>query len=141
MKQQMINEMTLRFVSRSANEAFARAAAAAFVAQLDPTVEQVYDIKTAVSEAVTVSVRAIFPESTASIISSMVMTLVTLAGARRSWELDSYRMVPVATSISTALFPATSSAAADTGSANRHSDRISAAAHIIRFIIIPPNDS
>ena len=38
MKQQMINEMTLRFVSRSANEAFARAAAAAFVAQLDPTV-------------------------------------------------------------------------------------------------------
>lgn len=53
MKQQMINEMTLRFVSRSANEAFARAAAAAFVAQLDPTVEQVYDIKTAVSEAVT----------------------------------------------------------------------------------------
>ena len=69
------------------------------------------------------------------------MTLVTLAGARRSWELDSYRMVPVATSISTALFPATSSAAADTGSASRHSDRISAAAHIIRFIIIPPNDS
>ena len=53
MKQQMINEMTLRFVSRSANEAFARAAAAAFVAQLDPTVDQVYDIKTAVSEAVT----------------------------------------------------------------------------------------
>ena len=57
MKQQMINEMTLRFVSRSANEAFARAAAAAFVAQLDPTVEQVYDIKTAVSEAVTNAIK------------------------------------------------------------------------------------
>lgn len=53
MKQQKINEMTMSFLSRSANEAFARAAAAAFVAQLDPTVEQVYDIKTAVSEAVT----------------------------------------------------------------------------------------
>ena len=47
------NEMTLRFVSRSANEAFARTAAAAFIAQMDPTVEQIYDIKTAVSEAVT----------------------------------------------------------------------------------------
>lgn len=47
------NEMTMRFLSRSANEAFARAAAAAFIAQMDPTVEQIYDIKTAVSEAVT----------------------------------------------------------------------------------------
>lgn len=53
MKQQKINEMTLSFLSRSSNEAFARAVAAAFVAQLDPTIEQVYDIKTAVSEAVT----------------------------------------------------------------------------------------
>lgn len=53
MKPEKINEMTLRFVSRSANEGFARAAAAAFIAQLDPTVEQLYDIKTAVSEAVT----------------------------------------------------------------------------------------
>lgn len=47
------NEMTLRFLSRSNNEAFARTAAAAFLAQLDPTMEQVYDVKTAVSEAVT----------------------------------------------------------------------------------------
>ena len=46
-------KVTLRFPSRSANEGFARSAAAAFLAQLDPTVEQVYDIKTAVSEAVT----------------------------------------------------------------------------------------
>mgnify|MGYP005813173339 FL=1 len=45
--------MTLTIPSRSANEAFARMAVAAFVAQLDPTVEELCDIKTAVSEAVT----------------------------------------------------------------------------------------
>ena len=44
LKKDRINEVTLRFLSRSANESFARAAAAAFIAQLDPTVEQVYDI-------------------------------------------------------------------------------------------------
>ncbi len=53
LKKDRINQMTLRFPSRSTNEGFARAAATAFIAQLDPTVEQVYDIKTAVSEAVT----------------------------------------------------------------------------------------
>ncbi len=53
LKKDRLNQMTLRFPSRSTNEGFARAAAAAFIAQLDPTVEQVYDIKTAVSEAVT----------------------------------------------------------------------------------------
>ena len=53
LKKDRLNEVTLRFPSRSDNEGFARTAAAAFLAQLDPTVEQVYDIKTAVSEAVT----------------------------------------------------------------------------------------
>ncbi len=53
LKQDRINQVTLRFESRSANEGFARAAAAAFIAQLDPTVEQINDIRTAVSEAVT----------------------------------------------------------------------------------------
>ena len=47
------NEMTITFLSRSANEAFSRSAAAAFFSQLDPTVEELADIKTAVSEAVT----------------------------------------------------------------------------------------
>lgn len=47
------NQMTLTFPSYSANEAFARTAVAAFVAQLDPTVEELGDLKTAVSEAVT----------------------------------------------------------------------------------------
>ena len=62
MKPECINEMTLRFPSRSANEAFARAAAAAFIAQLDPTVEQIYDIKTAVSEAVTNAIVHGYPD-------------------------------------------------------------------------------
>lgn len=47
------NEMKLDFISKSNNEAFARISVAAFAAQLDPTVEELADIKTAVSEAVT----------------------------------------------------------------------------------------
>ena len=47
------NEMKLEFASKSSNEAFARIAVAAFAAQLDPTIEELADIKTAVSEAVT----------------------------------------------------------------------------------------
>ena len=47
-----LNEMKLEFLSKSENEAFARAAVAAFAAQLDPTVEELTEIKTAVSEAV-----------------------------------------------------------------------------------------
>ena len=48
-----INEAAVTFLSRSANEGFARTAAACFAAQLDPTLDEVNDIKTAVSEAVT----------------------------------------------------------------------------------------
>ena len=47
------NYMILEFPSRSTNEAFARSAVAAFAAQLDPTLEELGDIRTAVSEAVT----------------------------------------------------------------------------------------
>ena len=47
------NEMKLEFVSKSANEAFARISVAAFASQLDPTIDELADIKTAVSEAVT----------------------------------------------------------------------------------------
>ena len=53
MKRNFDNEMKLEFISKSANEAFARIAVAAFVSQLDPTIEELADIKTAVSEAVT----------------------------------------------------------------------------------------
>lgn len=51
MKEQ--NSMSLTFPSRSANESFARTAVAGFIAQLDPTVDELCDIRTAVSEAVT----------------------------------------------------------------------------------------
>lgn len=50
------NEMTIEFDSRSCNEGFARVAVAAFCTQLNPTLEEVADIKTAVSEAITNSI-------------------------------------------------------------------------------------
>lgn len=48
-----MNEMRMVFAARSANEAFARSAVSAFVAQLDPAVDELADLRTAVSEAVT----------------------------------------------------------------------------------------
>jgi stage II sporulation protein AB (anti-sigma F factor) len=48
-----LNTMKLQFESRSVNEAFARTAVSAFIAQLDPTLDELADVKTAVSEAVT----------------------------------------------------------------------------------------
>lgn len=56
MKSLYDNEMELSFLSKSNNEAFARITVAAFAAQLDPTIEELADIKTAVSEAVTNSI-------------------------------------------------------------------------------------
>ncbi len=53
MKEHIDNEMNLEFISKSSNESFARITIAAFAAQLDPTIEELADIKTAVSEAVT----------------------------------------------------------------------------------------
>ena len=60
MKEQ--NYIRLEFPSKSSNEAFARAAAAAFAAQLDPTMEELGDIKTAVSEAVTNAIVHAYPD-------------------------------------------------------------------------------
>ena len=57
------NHVTLEFPSRSANEGFARTAAACFAAQLDPTLEEVNDIKTAVSEAVTNAIVHAYPDT------------------------------------------------------------------------------
>lgn len=56
MKNLYENEMKLEFLSKSNNEAFARISVAAFASQLDPTIEEMADIKTAVSEAVTNSI-------------------------------------------------------------------------------------
>ncbi len=57
-----INETTITFLSRSANEGFARTAAACFTAQLDPTLDEVNDVKTAVSEAVTNCIVHAYPD-------------------------------------------------------------------------------
>lgn len=59
----MINQVKFSFLSRSVNESFARAALAAFLAQADPTVPQLADIKTAVSEAVTNCIVHAYPEA------------------------------------------------------------------------------
>lgn len=53
MKREVINRVKISALSRSANEAFLRSAVAAFAAQCDPTVDELADIKTSVSEAVT----------------------------------------------------------------------------------------
>ena len=62
------NQVALEFPSRSANEGFARTAAACFAAQLDPTLEEVNDIKTAVSEAVTNAIVHAYPDTLGKIL-------------------------------------------------------------------------
>ena len=62
------NQVTLEFPSRSANESFARSAAACFAAQLDPTLEEINDIKTAVSEAVTNAIVHAYPDTLGKIL-------------------------------------------------------------------------
>jgi len=56
------NYMILEFPSKSCNEAFARSAVACFAAQMDPTIEELGDIRTAVSEAVTNCIVHAYPE-------------------------------------------------------------------------------
>ena len=63
MKQKISNYITLEFLSRSANEGFARTTVACFAAQMDPTLNELEDIKTAVSEAVTNSIVHAYPVS------------------------------------------------------------------------------
>lgn len=62
------NQVTLEFPSRSANEGFARTAAACFAAQLDPTLEEVNDVKTAVSEAVTNAIVHAYPDALGKVV-------------------------------------------------------------------------
>ncbi|MBP3510333.1 anti-sigma F factor [Oscillibacter sp.] len=63
MKSKAMNEVTLTFPSRSSNEGFARSAAACFAAQMDPTLNELEDIKTAVSEAVTNAIVHAYPDA------------------------------------------------------------------------------
>lgn len=63
MKTKASNEIILKFPSRSCNEGFARTAIACFAAQLDPTLNELEDIKTSISEAVTNAIVHAYPES------------------------------------------------------------------------------
>jgi len=62
------NHVTLEFPSASANEGFARTAAACFAAQLDPTLEEINDVKTAVSEAVTNAIVHAYPDTLGKVV-------------------------------------------------------------------------
>lgn len=62
------NYMILEFPSKSSNEAFARSAVACFAAQMDPTLEELGDIKTAVSEAVTNCIVHAYPDGFGTIV-------------------------------------------------------------------------
>lgn len=64
---QKINEMKMIIESKSVNESFARSAVAAFISQLDPTLDEVSDIKMAVSEAVTNCIVHAYPQSVGKI--------------------------------------------------------------------------
>ena len=67
MRSKAINEVTLEFPSRSSNEGFARSAAACFTAQMDPTLNELEDIKTAVSEAVTNAIVHAYPDASGTV--------------------------------------------------------------------------
>lgn len=68
MKTKATNEVTMEFLSRSSNEGFARAAVACFAAQMDPTLNELEDIKTAVSEAVTNAIVHGYPDSIGKVV-------------------------------------------------------------------------
>lgn len=68
---QIINQATVQFLSRSANEGFARTVAACFAAQLDPTLDEINDLKTAVSEAVTNAIVHAYPDALGKVTMTM----------------------------------------------------------------------
>ena len=69
----MLNQVKITFAGRSVNEGFARAALAAFLVQLDPTVPQLADMKTAVSEAVTNCIVHAYPDAIGPVTLSMAV--------------------------------------------------------------------
>ena len=68
MSTKTIDQVTITFLSRSANEGFARSAAACYAARLDPNLDELADIKTAVSEAVTNAIVHAYPDTLGKII-------------------------------------------------------------------------
>ena len=81
-----INEAAVSFLSRSSNEGFARTAAACFAAQLDPTLEEINDIKTAVSEAVTNCIVHAYPDTLGKVlVKARILEENTLELVIRDW--------------------------------------------------------
>ena len=70
----VINSMKLSFLSKSANESFARSAVAAFLLPLDPTVAEIADVKTAVSEAVTNAIVHAYPDTFGTVYINVSLT-------------------------------------------------------------------
>ena len=68
MRTKAVNEVTMDFPSQSRNESFARSAAACFAAQMDPTLNELEDIKTAVSEAVTNAIVHGYPDTVGQVV-------------------------------------------------------------------------
>ncbi len=96
-----IDQTTIVFTSRSANEGFARACTACFAAQLDPTLDEVADIKTAVSEAVTNAIVHAYPDR----IGRITLRLRLLAGNLLEVQVkDSGVGIPDVEQARTALF-------------------------------------
>ena len=84
--QRMENYVTLEFLSRSSNEGSARVAAAGFAAQLDPTLDELGDIKTAVSEAVTNAIVHGYPDQLGKIVMKLkLLENNTLEITVRDW--------------------------------------------------------
>ncbi|MBR5572090.1 MAG: anti-sigma F factor [Oscillospiraceae bacterium] len=80
------NYMVLEFLSRSSNEGFARSAVAAFAAQLDPTLDELGDIKTAVSEAVTNAIVHGYPDKLGKIVLKVrILEKNTMELSIRDW--------------------------------------------------------
>ena len=80
------NYMVMEFLSRSSNESFARTAVATFASQLDPTLDELGDIKTAVSEAVTNSIVHGYPNTLGKIVVKVrILEKNTLEISVRDW--------------------------------------------------------
>ena len=79
------NYAAVEFLSRSSNESFARMAAASFAAQLDPTLDELGDIKTAVSEAVTNAIVHAYPDKLGRIVMKMKICSGVMEITVRDW--------------------------------------------------------
>ena len=86
-----INEMKVTFPSRSANEGFARAVVASFLSQLDPAVDELSDLRTAVSEAVTNCIVHAYPDS----IGDITVQMRLFENGRTVVKVDVYKRQPI----------------------------------------------